>query len=452
VQKDFRQGRSALGVIATTVNRNGAVADQLDLRTGAWTGGLDFRHRFADENYSVDGYFLGSYVRGSEGAIAATQMSAAHYYQRPDANSFSFDPTRTSLSGGSAYLSIGKIGGGHWRFSTGLHTRSPGFEVNDIGYQRDADSFTNWVWVGYRQTTPQGPFQSWNLNTNGWTSWNYDGDRAGLGGNVNGSAQFKNFWNAYAGVNRDAAVYSGRTLRGGPLFKVEPSTNFWAGVSTNSQNAVSVNLNTWGDVRSESDSWSLGASPEVNVRPSGRASFRAGVSFSRNVDDRQWVDDFTGTRTEYVFGRIDQTTVGLVARVDYAFSPTLSLQVYAEPFVSAGRYSDFKRVADPRAARYADRFELLTTREADGVIYTDVDGNGTEESFDNPDFNFKQFRSNTVLRWEYRPGSTLFVVWSQGRNDFIENGAFDFSGNVRTLFDVHPRNVFMIKASYWLSR
>ena len=254
VQKDFREGRSALGVIATTVNRNGAVADQLDLRTGAWTGGLDFRHRFADEKYSVDGYFLGSYVRGSEGAIAATQMSAAHYYQRPDANSFSFDPTRTSLSGGSAYLSIGKIGGGHWRFSTGLHTRSPGFEVNDIGYQRDADSFTNWVWVGYRQTTPQGPFQSWNLNTNGWTSWNYDGDRAGLGGNVNGSAQFKNFWNAYAGVNRDAAVYSGRTLRGGPLFKVEPSTNFWAGVSTNSQNAVSVNLNTWGDVRSESDS------------------------------------------------------------------------------------------------------------------------------------------------------------------------------------------------------
>ena len=451
LQKDFRQGRSALGVIATTVNRDRGVADQLGLRAGAWTGGLDFRHRFAGERYSVDGYILGSYVRGSQDAIAATQESAAHYYQRPDAESFTFDPTRTSLSGGSAYLSVAKIGGGHWRFSTGLHTRSPGFEVNDIGYLRDADSFTNWAWVAYRQTTPQGPFQSWNLNTNGWTSWNYDGNHVGLGGNVNGSAQFKNFWNAYAGVNRDASAYSGRALRGGPLFKVEGSTNFWAGVSTNSQKVVSINLNGSGDVRSESDSWSLGVSPGVSFRPSGRASFRVGTSLSRNVDDRQWVGDFEGTRTDYVFGRIDQTTVGLATRVDYAFSSTLSLQVYAEPFVSAGHYSSFKRVVDPRAARYADRFEPLATREADGVIYADIDGNGTEESFDRPDFNFKQFRSNTVLRWEYRPGSTLFVVWSQGRNDFIENGAFDLRGNVNTLFDVHPRNVFMIKASYWLS-
>jgi hypothetical protein len=391
-------------------------------------------------------------VLGSEEAIATAQKSAVRYFQRPDAESYSFDPTRTNLTGESAFLSIAKIGGGHVRFSTGLHTRTPGFEVNDLGYQRDADSFVNWGWVQYRQDTPQGPFRRWNVNLNGWTGWNYDWDHTGLGGNVNGSFQLRSFWQGYAGVNLDGSAYSGRTLRGGPLFKREGSINFWGGFGSDSRKSVAGDFNTWGNVRRESDSWAIGVSPGIRVRPSGRATFRVGTSLDWNVDDYQWVGSFEGAETSYVFARIDQTTVGLSLRADYTFTPTLSLQLYAEPFVSAGAYADYKRVANPVADRYQDRFTDLASRDENGTTWADVDGDGAEDSFDTPDFNFKQFRSNAVLRWEYMPGSALFVVWSQGRNHYVENGDFRFGGDVRDLFGTAPQNVFMVKLSYWMSR
>ncbi|NJD18071.1 MAG: carbohydrate binding family 9 domain-containing protein [Gemmatimonadetes bacterium] len=452
LQRDFRGGRSAVGVIGTAVNRDRGVAADLELRDAAYAGGVDFRHRFAGERYEVAGYLLGSHVRGSSDAIARTQRSAVRYFQRPDAESFTYDPTRTDLSGGSAYLSFARIGGEHWRFSTGLHTRSPGFEVNDMGYQRDADSFVNWAWVQYQQSTPQGPFRRWNVNANGWMGRNYDWDLGGLGGNVNGSFQLNNFWGGYAGVNRDLSAYSGGALRGGPLFRREASTNFFAGLFSDSRKVVQLDLNTWGNVAGERGSWSAGLSPHVSFRPSGRATFSVGTSLNWNHDDSQWVDSFEGDRADYLFARIEQTTVGLSLQGEYAFTPTLSLQVYAEPFVSAGSYGEYKRVADPRADGYADRFETLFWRRAGDEILLDVDGDGNEESFERPDFNFKQFRSNTVLRWEYRPGSVLFLVWSQGRNAFIEDGRFDLRNDVSDLFRADAENVFMIKASYWLSR
>lgn len=452
VQKDFREGRSAVGFIGTTALRDGQVADALNLRSDAFAGGLDFRHRFGGDKYSLSGYLLASRVAGTADAIAATQLSPLRYYQRPDAGHVEYDPTRTSLTGASAFLSFGKIAGEHWRFSTGLHTRTPGFEVNDIGFQRDADSFTNWAWVGYQQTTPQGPFRNWNLNTNAWIAHNYDGDRGGFGGNVNGSVMLKNFWHAYGGVNVGGEGYSGQMLRGGPLFRREGSTNFWTGFGSDSRKAVQGNLNLNGSVRPESDSWNINASPNVRIRPSGRATFNVGSFINRNVNDRQWVTRVDLDDPHYVFGRIDQTTVGLTARVDYAFTPTLSLQVYAQPFVSAGTYSNFKRVADPVAAKYEDRFALVDTDIIDGTVHADLNGDGLDEAFRAPDFNFKQFRSNMVLRWEYRPGSTLFLVWSQGRDHYRSTGQFDFQDDMDQLFSVAPQNVFMIKASYWFSR
>jgi hypothetical protein len=452
VQKDFREGRSAVGIIGTSVNRDDQVSDALGLRRAAYTGGVDFRHRFGNDLFQVDGYVLASHVLGSEAAISAAQRSPVRYFQRPDAGHIEYDPTRTSLSGASAFLSVGKIGGEHWRFSTGLHTRTPGFEVNDIGYQRDADSFVNWFWVGYQQTTPQGPFRRWNLNSSSWMAHNYDGDRGGYGGNFNGSFQLKSFWSGYLGLNRDGTGYSGRLLRGGPLFRREPSTRFWGGMGSDSRKAVQINLGMHGNVRDESDSWNVGVSPSVRFRPSGRVTFSVGSFISRNLNDYQWVGSVVTDETEYLFGRIDQTTVGVTTRVDYAFTPTLSLQVYAQPFVSAGRYSEFKRVDDPKAERYDDRFESLAYSRADDAVTLDVDADGVAEVFRDPDFNFKQFRSNTVLRWEYMPGSALFLVWSQGRDHFLGNGDCDFQEDVRDLFGVAPENVFMVKLSYWMSR
>lgn len=452
LQKDFRDGRSAIGVIGTGLRRDGSVAEQLGLRSGAFSGGLDFRHRFGDERWQVSGYVLGSRVTGSADAIARTQRSAARYYQRPDAGHVEYDPTRTSLSGGSANFDISKFSGGFWRVGTGVQTRTPGFESNDVGFMNNADHVIHWGWLGYHHTTEQGPFRNWMVNFNGWHVWDYDGNRVGTGANVNVNFQLRSFWAGYAGVNQEFAAYSNGMLRGGPLFRREAQTNFWGGFASDSRKAIQVNLGGFGNVRPESDSWTLSFSPNVRIRPSGRASFNVGTFIHRNVDDRQWVDRVDAGTPSYVFGRIDQTTVGVTARVDYAFTPTLSLQLYAEPFVSAGAYSGFKRVADPVASAYEDRFTRLAPSNVDGRYLVDLDGDGTTESFRDPDFGFRQFRSNAVLRWEYLPGSTLFLVWSQGRDHSTRDGDFAFGESVGDLLGVASDNVFMIKLSYWMSR
>ena len=452
LQKDFREGRSAVGLIGTGTRREADVAESLGLRTEAYAGGVDFRHRFDDENWQLSGYLLGSRVTGSADAIARTQRSAARYYQRPDAGHVTYDPTRTSLSGASANIGLSKVSGGYWRGGTGVQTRTPGFEVNDLGFMNNADFVTHWMWGGYHRSAPVGPFRRISLNLNGSHTWNHDGDRTGTGGNVNTNFQLQNFWNGWAGVNQQLATVDPGVLRGGPLFLREAMTNFWGGLGTDSRKAVQFNLSGSGNVRPASDSWAFNVSPNVRVRPSGRATFNIGTFLNRRVDDRQWVRKVETETPHYLFGRLDQTTVGATLRLDYAFTPTLSLQLYAQPFVSAGRYERFKQVADPMAERYADRFSPLDARAQDDEYFVDLDGDGTEESFSNPDFNVRQFRSNAVLRWEYLPGSSLFFVWSQGRDDSTEAGSFDFSRDVGDLFRTAPSNVFMVKLSYWLGR
>ena len=450
LQKDFAEGRSAVGFIGTTVNRNAGVAEELRLRSAAYTGGVDFRHRFGGDAWQLEGHVLGSHVRGSPDAIARTQRSPARYFQRPDAGHVNYDAERTSLAGGAANFGIMKFAGSPWRVGTGFQTRTPGFEVNDMGYQRDADYLVHWVWGGYHNSTPQGPFRNWFVNLNAWNVWNYDRDRAGTGGNVNVNFQLRNFWHGYAGVNQELGAWSDGMLRGGPLVRTEGQTNFWGGFGSDARKPVRINVNSWGNVRPESDSWSFGVAPTLRVRPSGRATFNLGVMVSRNLDDRQWVRRINTDAPNYLFGRINQTTVGLTARMDYAFTPNLSLQVYAQPFVGSGSYSEFKRVADPRAERYADRFEAVEVLPEDSRYLAEL--GGSPVSFGNPDFSFRQFRSNTVLRWEYSPGSVLYLVWSQGRNHSAGTGQFDFDSDLGELFGVMPDNIFMVKLSYWLSR
>lgn len=452
VQKDFREGRSAVGVIATGVNRNGDVAEDLRLRSGAYTFGVDGRHRFADERWEVSGYVLGSHLRGSEDAIAALQRAPARLYHRPGAE-LDYDPTRTSLSGLAATATVNKIAGGHWRFGTGIQARSPGFDANDAGYMRDADYASTFLYLGYDQSAPQGVFRRWRLNANAWNVvyWS-SGERGATGGNINGNAQFTNFWNAYLGINREGSGLSNGMLRGGPDFVREGRWNGWGGVNTDSRKAVGLNLNTFWHVVPESDGWGFGMAPSLRWRPSGRATVSLGTNWNRSVDDRQWVGRFgDADDPTYVLARLDQTSVGLTGRLDLAVSPTLSVQLYAQPFAAAGRYEAFKRVTDPRGDTYDDRVELLgLTRTGDDWV-GDIDGDGTDDTLRSGDFDVRQFRSNAVVRWEYRPGSTLFVVWAQGRDAYDTGGTFRFTDDFGSLFDQHPANVFMVKLSYWLT-
>jgi hypothetical protein len=451
LSRDFRAGRSAVGVVATAVNRDGEVAEALGIRSDAYTGGADFRHRFGGDAYQITAALMATRVEGSEQAISSAQLSAARYYQRPDAPHLAYDPTRSTLSGSSALFSVGKIAGGHLRWSTGFSARSPGFEPNDVGFMNEAGFTSAFGYAGYDQSAPIGPFRRFRVNVNAWVGSSWGRERYNPGGNVNGDFQLSNFWGGYAGVNYNATALSTGLLRGGPAFLVEPNLNGWSGLYSDARRPVQLNLHFNWNVRTESDSWSVNLNPFVSWRPSGRASLSLGSSYSRNVNTRQWIRRLDANGPHYLLGGLDQTTFGLTGRVDYAFTPALSLQVYAAPFLSAGDYTDFKRVADPRAERYEDRLELLDARLDDDGRYTVALGSDGSATFRDPDFDFRQFNSNVVLRWEYRPGSALYLVWSQGRTHSGGDGRFDISDNLRGLFGVHPQNVLMLKASYWIN-
>jgi hypothetical protein len=452
IQKDFREGRSAVGFIGTAANRSGKVADPLHLRTGAYAGGLDFRHRFGEEDkYLANGYLLGSHVRGSEGAIELTQLSAARYFQRPDADHTEMDPTLTSLNGWAGKLEFMKVADGYWRWGTTVTAKSPGFEPNDLGFQRESDLLLQAAFVGYNHYTPSEKLRQWNLNANAWHGWSFGGERLATGGNINGSLTLLNYWGGHGGINRDFEAFSDGTLRGGPLVRREPKSNGWFGFFSDSRKAVQGNLaNNW-SVASDSDSWSWNSSLNLRWRTSGRMNVSLGPFINRTVNDLQWIGHFALDDSHYLFGEVDQRTFGVTGRFDFTFQPDLTLQVYAQPFISAGSYEDFKQVNEPRAEPYSERYSSVPVSRSGDEYLADLNGDGVSESFRDPDFNFKQFRSTLVLRWEYRPGSLIYLVWSQGRDHYGMDGSFDLGENMDTLFQQEAENVFMLKMSYWIA-
>ncbi len=460
--RDFRQGQSAIGGIFTATNRNLDAARLDFLNRSAYTGGADFRHRWGGGDYQVSGFLIGSVVRGSTDAITRVQEAPGRYFQRPDADYVTFDSTRTSLAGTAAQVQVGKIGGGNWVWLAALHMISPGFEVNDVGFQTQHDLIENVGYVGYQQFQPRAPFRRWRVNVNGWHGYDFGGDLTSLGGNVNANFDLVSFWSGYGGVGFNGAVLSTDALRGGPALRTTNRMNAFGGVGTDSRRALRLGIDGDAGLDLENDGHSFGVYPSLSWRASSQLdlSFRPSVRWNRN--DAQYVtqEDFAG-RTHYYFGRIDQTTVSFTTRLGYTFTPDLSLQLYAQPFVSAGAYSDFREVVAPRAHAFGDRFHTLRPDEirydADAEQYL-VAAGGTPDAvaFDRPDFDFKQLRSTAVLRWEYRPGSTLFVVWSQGRTGSSSDGTLRFGRDFGSLFGNDPggeisgENVLLVKLTYWL--
>ena len=468
VRRDMRGGQTSIGGIVTTVHRRLGEDNGLEWLPGsAYAGGLDWRHRFLNGQWQFNGFLLQSTVRGDTLAIQRLQTSPARYFQRPDAGHVEYDPRRTALNGSGGLVAINKIAG-KWQGGSGLVYRSPGFEANDIGFLQTADRLSWDGYVGYNQFEPQGPFRNWNFYHNHYLGWTTDGERTNYGTNINGNFGLKNFWTGYWGLAYNATGLSVSGLRGGPAIVTPASGEWWGGFSSDRRKKVSFGADLSSTWENGTDGGSLFLAPFATLRPSSRFDLTLAPSVNWNTSAWQYVGSRTdanadGTR-RWVFGNLDQTTVSLTARLNYIFSPTLSLQFYAQPFISAGDYADFMEVADSRADRFGDRFRALPENEIREC--TDEDGNvsfgvrpraagcaeaaGFSYLFDNPDFNVRQLNSNAVLRWEYRPGSTLFVVWSQGRSDFAADGQFNLRNNASELFGAPGTNVLLIKMSYWL--
>ena len=438
LQQDLNNGNSGVGLMVTATNRGLDSWSRDYLRSAAYAVGLDARHRMFNNQYEVRGYVAGSDVEGSRAAITATQMNSVHFFQRPDA-SLGLDSSRTSLGGYTSQLSFSKIGGLHSRFNTNYQRVSAGFEANDAGFLVRADQQSWGNWYQLRWNTPTSWYRSFNVNFNQWNSWTTAGLPLERGGNINSHVQFTNQWWIHAGVNLNnvGRTYDDRASRGGPALAKSYGTSFWGGIQGDQRQWITPMLWFNARAKNETGSWHYSVDPMVMLRVSSRLQAEIGPSFFRQVNDAQWNGNYTDTRnvTHYTFARLDQKVTSLTTRIDFTATPTLTLQLYAAPFITSGSFTNWRELsATPRAETYIDRFKPFTAQGDPGG------------------FNFKQFRSNAVVRWEYRPGSTLFLVWSQGREqDGVNPGTYAFRRDAGDLFRVRPDNTFLIKTSYWFS-
>lgn len=433
VSREFSD-QSRISITGTSTKR--ALDDELSfLASAALTAGIDADLRFGPSgNYSVTPFWIGSHVRGRPEAIGRLQRNNVHSFQRPDAAHLVYDPTRTTLNGHSGGLSFNKIGGQHVVFNSSLGYRSPGFEINDLGFQSRADQGWFENWIQFKDEQPGRIYRTFRFNINHWMGWTFGEERRDLGYNVNAHVQFINMWAAGSGATKNLEGFDDRLTRGGPGGLVPGTSSAWAYIESDDRKPVSFYVEQ-GVYSDGYGTWDSSQWINTTIRPQTALSVTLQLQLSRQRTARQWVTNIIhedGAPTDYVFGSVKRRSASLGIRVSYTLSPTLSLQLYARPFVSSGDYDAFTRLVAPLASQFDERYSPFG-----------YDGN--------PDFNVHSFRSTNVLRWEYRPGSALFVVWQQGREGFEQEGSFALGRDVGRLFRAPAHNALLVKVSRWLN-
>jgi hypothetical protein len=437
LQRDMRGGASGIGLMATGMHRSLDDVSSRLLREDAFTSGVNARHRFMDRKYEISGSLAASTVRGSPQAIARTQRSSVHYYHRPDGG-LDYDTTRTSLSGISANANMQKVTG-VWRFGARYLYTSPGFEVNDVGFLNRADWHWGMVEGSYRSRQPNKVWRSASGFLQQWV----EGNAAGVpnANSIESGWQMELHNRLRVSVNSWAQnlfpAFCDRCSRGGPALRLSPFANVLVNLSGDARKTVIPSFAAIYTTGDEGRTMLWRVRPYVTVRQASNLSWELGTRYQLNRDNTQWVTNrgvIGSDTTHYVFGHLDQHLLSFTARLNYTPRPTLTFQFYGEPFVTTGEYSNLRELsATPRAESYDERFRATTVSSVAG-------------------FNVKQFRSNAVIRWEYQPGSTLYLVWQQARDEsWRDLGTFDAERDYRNLFRARPDNTLLMKVSYWMN-
>lgn len=454
LQKDFNARNSYIGGIFTATNRDRLTSELDFLHTSAYSGGFDFKHQWNDRDWYVGGDIIWSHVKGSAEGILNTQESITHLFQRVDADHVEVDSLKTSLTGTGGNLQIGKIGNGHWRFESGATWRSPELELNDIGFQRQADDIRHYTWIGYRTLKPDSTFRQVGINYNHWSVWDFGGNHNSLRFNTNSWADFKNNWFANFGFNYTPVQYSNFALRGGPRLRQSPEISFWNNIGTDDRKKLRFNISQDGRKGTDNSFNSYTIEFGITYRPINALRISVFPEYTINNDKLQFIDNIdVDEGVRYLNGEIEQRTLGMSLRLNYTINPNLTIQYWGQPFISRGRYTNFKQVTNAMAKDFNNRFTTYTDDQlvlAGDVYNVDENLDGlTDFSFDDPDFSFVQFRSNLVLRWEYIPGSEVFLVWSQdiSQDGNPQDGLFkNLDDNI--LGGDKPQNIFLLKATY----
>ncbi|NOT76333.1 MAG: carbohydrate binding family 9 domain-containing protein [Cyclobacteriaceae bacterium] len=451
-QQDIHKGNTLIGAMFTATNRK--IVDQrlTWLPDNAYSGGVDFTHNWHERKYYFAGKVFMSHISGSAESMITSQRASERFFQRPDNNHAEVDSTLKSLTGSGGQFVIGKRSG-RITFDLGGSWLSPQLELNDVGFLLQTDKINQWSWVQYRIPNPKGIARSQRYGVYENLGMDFDGRTTSRTYSTDAFVELKNFWFMAGGITLSGQSISNADLRGGPAIQYPGSSSYWFYLSTDRRKKLQVGVGP---------SWFVGDNDylrtndldlEFTYRPSNALNFSVNPSFSHSRNHLQYVA--TGSvdgEDRYVLGEIEQATFRVSLRMTYMLTPNLSIQYWGQPFGTAGTYSNFKQVTDSRAAEYGNRFALLAPSQINPIgdsYHVDQYNRGASDySFDKPDFNFGQFRSNMVMRWEYIPGSTLFLVWTQEMN-----GAFyDRKGSEwdRYSFDFNTQahNIFLIKYTY----
>ncbi len=456
-QQEFGAHASTAGITLTGVHRELAADDPLaaQMNGDAITGGADWNLRFARGTYQLYGQLGFSHVSAESTAIQRLQLSSARYFQRPDATHVAFDPSRTTLSGWTGALSARKTGGGHWLGDVTVIAESPGFELNDAGILGNADNIFAFARLGYQETQPGDVLRSWNVNLSSENAYNFGGIRNFAALRSDASITWKNFWRSDHTAWIDFRSLSDDLTRGGPLIG---TGHAWVVIN---RLASSSAANTRWNARvyygeSELGERTYRLSGGLAVRPGPRWQLSIDPNYLRSDNPRQYIRTLsTGPAAtygrRYVFSFVDRSTMLAQVRLNYTIQPDLTLDLYAEPFAASGRFHRFGELPAPRSR------DLTVYGETPGTDITSVapgeyrvTAGADSFTLQRPDFNVLSFRSNLVLRWEWRPGSTLYAVWQEDRSGLSPTGDIVGPHDLFDTFDAPGNHRFALKVNYWL--
>lgn len=457
LQREIGEDHSTVGTTFTAVERkiegDGPVRSELVRRAEA--GGVDWRLYFDHKSIVVGGSAGFSRVSGDRGAIAAVQRSSARYYQRPDARHVRLDSSRTALSGHTFSLWASREAGAHWLWEAGASGESPGFEINDAGQLQTADEVAGWGALRYRETKPGRVFREYDFFLGTSHEWNYGGLPTTRSADLSFTGTWKNHWKSWCGVWGAPRNWDDALTRGGPVVRRFQGWNAWVGASNNYASDFqwtfegSVSGNEIGAFAGEGGT-------TVSLRTGGRWEFSLRPEYAYAKTARQYVDALDGGPastfgTRYVFSWLEQSELRTRLRANAALTPDLTLELYAEPFAASGRYFDHGEYRAPRdlyLLTYGEEGGSKIVRNEDGTRTVTVDGATFE--IDDDDFNYLSFRLSAVLRWEWRPGSTVFLVWQENRESESENASLVGGRDLRESLRGPGNDTITLKISYWL--
>lgn len=462
LKKDINEGNTVAGGFISAVNRRiDNTYFETYLRDAAYVAGADFEHNWNNREYVVSGTFSASTISGTNEVIEQAQRAPQRYYQRVDSDELSVDTDKNSLDGFATELSLQKSSGDHFTASLTYSQVSPGYETNDLGFQNRADYKSIALGLQWQETSP-AIVQYWEVWSYQLHGVNYDGDILWRNFNVGGFTRFKNQWHFNMNFNGSFGRVSDRLTRGGPIMKYNDDLNMNFNIGSDRSKDFSFGTGQFHrrDISNEYDDYYWF---DISYRPMANVQITIEPEIGFELDEDQFVAQIARNPTDsdanqtygtrYIFADSRSMNLSTEIRVNWTFTPTMSLQTFVRPFINSFRFSNFGEFNNPGGFGF-DRYgvdEGNLQETGNGEFEVSSKDSYTVESFEfnRPDFTFRSLQGNAVFRWEYKPGSTLFLVWQQQRDGSIGDGNYNFGRDLVDIFNPKPQNIFLIKLSYW---